>query len=363
MTKRILCILSSLDQGGAETFMMKLYRTFDKEKYQMDFAVNADGAYDREVLSLGGRIHHIPLRTQHPVKSFLALRRVVKENKYTAVLKLGSKPLSVVDLLAAKLGGAKVLAMRSCNALTNLSAKQKVLDFILRPALNKTANVKLAPSDLAANYTFGPRAVARGEVAILNNALDLSVFRYDEGLRADIRKEFKLGDSLVVGHIGRFTKQKNHKFLIEVFAQMKKSRPDAKLLLVGKGDLQDTVFAQVKAYGLAEDVIFAGTRSDIPAVLSAMDVFVFPSFHEGMPNAVIEAQATALPCVIADTITHTADITGLITYLPLGDSAVWAEKALENISLERKDTKQNFIENQYDIEAAVTNFTKLVFGE
>ena len=168
---------------------------------------------------------------------------------------------------------------------------------------------------------------------------------------------------MVVGHIGRFSKQKNHKFLIEVFAQIKKSRPDAKLLLVGKGDLQDAVFAQVKAYGLTEDVIFAGTRSDIPAVLSAMDVFVFPSFHEGMPNAVIEAQATALPCVIADTITHTADITGLITYLPLGDGAVWADKTLEAVSVERKDTKQAFVDNKYDIETSVNCFVKLVFGE
>lgn len=353
MAKRILCILSSLDCGGAETFMMKLYRNFDREKYQMDFCVNADGVYDEEVLALGGKIHNIPLRTQHPLKSLFVLRQVVKKNRYKAVLKLGNAPLAVVDLIAAKLGGARVLAMRSCNALVNRTVAQKFVDKIFRFILNRVADVKFAPSDLAANYTFGRSEVKRGGVTILNNAVDLSVYHYDEILREEIRKEFALGDSLVIGHIGRFSKQKNHKFLVNVFAELKKKCPDAKLLLVGKGELYNTVFAQIEEYDLAEDVIFAGTRSDIPAILSAMDVFILPSFYEGMPNTVIEAQSTGLPCVITDTITQMANITGLVTYLSLSDTVEkWADTVVVAVQKGRKDTKTDFCRAGYDIDSA-----------
>ena len=126
--KRLLCILDSLDTGGAETFMMKIYRKLDKERYQMDFVVCKDGFYDEEVRKMGGKIFVIPLRTKHFFKSFSELCRIVKENKYKSVLKLGTSPIVVFDLLAVKLGGAKKISLRSCNAPKNVSGKQKIID-------------------------------------------------------------------------------------------------------------------------------------------------------------------------------------------------------------------------------------------
>ncbi len=364
MAKRILCILSSLDRGGAETFMMKLYRSFDREKYQMDFAVNAHGAYDQEVLALGGRIHPIPLRTQHPVKSFLALKHLVKENKYTAVLKLGNAPLSVVDLIAAKLGGAKVLAMRSCNALTNLTAKQKILDFILRPVLNKTANVKLAPSDLAAIYTFGEKQFQKGNVHILHNGVDTNVYCYDAQARKEIRNEFSLDGKTVVGHIGRFSKQKNHALLLPVFAKIKEKDSNAKLVLVGTGELEGQIRTLAKELGISDDVIMTGVREDVPALLSAMDVLVLTSLYEGMPNTIIEAQATGLPCVISDTITRQADITGLVKFQSLdAPPEVWADEAIGMCNAERKNTKEDFLQANYDIDSVRALFLDLLYGD
>jgi glycosyltransferase involved in cell wall biosynthesis len=158
--------------------------------------------------------------------------------------------------------------------------------------------------------------------------------------------------------------QKNHTFLLNVFAKMHEIDSKTKLLLVGKGDLETSLKAQIRELGLEDEVIFAGVRTDIPQVLSALDVFVFPSFYEGMPNTVIEAQATGLPCVIADTITREADITGLVEYLPLSESAErWAKTALEKVSKERKDTKADFIKNKYDIPSVTEEFVSLVFGE
>lgn len=359
--KRILCILSSLSAGGAETFLMKISRVLPADQYQLDFIVSAEnGCYTQEVLDRGGRIYPIPLRTRDPLGALGGIRRIVRENHYDTVLKLGETSVAALDLIAAKLGGAKCLVMRSCNALTGLSAKQRCVHALLRPVLNLTANVKLAPSMLAAEFTFG-KPTAHRQVHLLNNGVDLNVFRYDAEGRRRIREEFSLEDKLVVGHVGRFHGQKNHLYLLEVFAKLRAVREDAVLLLVGTGELEAAIRERIRELGMEDAVIFAGQRFDIPQLLSAMDVFVFPSFHEGMPNTVIEAQATGLPCVIADTITKEANITGLVRYLSLEQSPEeWARTALSALTEKRTDTAPDFLEHGYDIEGVAKELLRLL---
>lgn len=360
--KRLLCIISSLDAGGAETFLMKIYRALPPDRYQMDFVVSADnGYYTQEILERGGRIFFVPMRTKHPIKAFWELKRIVKNNGYRHVLKLSDSPIAVVDLLAAKCGGAKVLAVRSCNALTNLSWKKKLLDGLLRPILNQMATVKIAPSDLAAAYTFGQKQLDRGKVILLNNAVDLEVFRFDPEGREAIRRELSLENKTVIGHVGRFNVQKNHRFLLEVFCQIRKKEESAVLLLVGKGELEMQIREHARQLKISDSVLFTGVRSDVPQLLSAMDVLLLPSLHEGMPNVVIEAQATGLPCVIADTITRSADVTGLVQYLPLGDTVEdWAQAALAAVG-PRQDTKEKMKASGYDIHSVVHGFAERVF--
>ena len=345
--KRVLCILSSLDAGGAETCLMKVYRALSPKEYQFDFIVSIDnGCYTQEVLERGEKIYKIPERTKDFFGAYKGIKSVVKENNYDIVLKLGEHSLAVTDLMAAKKGGATCLAVRACNAPTRLSWKAKTIHKIFRPMLNRVATVKLAPSDLAAEFMFGKAS----DVMLLNNGVDLNYFTYLPEGRISIRNEFGLEDKLVVGHIGRFNIQKNHKYLLEVFKELSEQRDDAVLLLVGIGALESEIRALVSEMGLKEKVIFAGQRFDIPALLSAMDVFVFPSFHEGMPNTVIEAQATGLPCVIADTITREVELTGLVHYLSLDESpTVWSEKALSVLSSQRENTASVLAEKGYDI--------------
>ena len=359
--KRILCILSSLSAGGAETFLMKVYRSLPAEQYQFDFIVSEEnGCYTDEVLARGGQIYSVPLRTKDFPGAFRGIQKVVRNNGYDTVLKLAEDSLSVADLVAAKLGGAKVLALRSCNAPTGMSFLRRSAHRFFRPLLNIMSTVKLAPSDLAAEYMFGKRATRRN-VHLLHNGVDLNFFRYDKDGRQHIHKEFSLENKLVVGHIGRFHKQKNHRFLLDIFAKIRSSRPDAVLLLVGIGELEQEVRAQARELGIDDSVIFTGQRFDIPQLLSAMDVFVFPSFHEGMPNTVIEAQAAGLPCVIADTITKEADITGLVQYLSLDQSPEhWAQTALAAVTAERINTASAFLEQGYDIESVSKELLQLL---
>lgn len=355
--KRILCILSSLDAGGAETFLMKVYRILPPEQYQFDFIISVEGGcYTQEVQMRGGRIFQIPERTKDFWGAFSGILSVVKENRYDVVLKLGENALAVADLIAAKLGGAKTLALRSCNAPTGLPLASRCVHHLLKPLLNAVTSVKIAPSQLAAEYMFGKKA----NVTLLHNGVDLNVFRYDEDSRMQIRKEFSIEDALVVGHVGRLHKQKNHQYLLKVFCQIRERRPDARLLIVGVGELESEIRKWVKELGLEDAVIFTGQRFDIAQLLSAMDVFVFPSLHEGMPNTVIEAQATGLPCVIADTITPEADITGLVTYLPLEDPSQWAETALSVIGENRRDTHKDFLAHKYDIQSVARYLIELI---
>lgn len=361
--KRVLCILSALTAGGAETFLMKVYRVLPPEEYQFDFIVSEEGGcYTQEVLNRGGRIYPIPMRTKDILGAFRGIRETVRNNGYDCVLKLGNTPIAALDLIMARIGGAKQLAMRSCNALTGQSRKARTVDAILRPVLNTVANVKLAPSMLAAEFTFGKRQ-AHKNVHLLHNGVDLNIFRYDPEGRQRIREEFGLADKLVVGHIGRFHGQKNHRFLLEVFRKIRETRKDAVLMLVGTGELEPQIRGWVQELGLEDAVIFTGVRFDVPRLLSAMDVFVFPSLHEGMPNTVIEAQATGLPCVIADTITPEADITGLVTYLPLTHTPQqWAEEALSKVTAQRRDTAADFLAHGYDIESVARELIRLLCG-
>ena len=352
--KRILCIISSLDAGGAETFLIKVYRELSSLGYQFDFIVSKDnGVYTQEVLNRGGRIFLVPTRSKNLFGALNGIRKVVKENKYEYVLKLGEHSLAVLDLIVAKLGGAKILAVRACNAPTGLSLLYRALHTTIRPILNGIADVKIAPSRLAAEFLFGKA----GDVHLLHNGVDLNVYKYDILGREAVRKEFDLNNKLVIGHIGRFHKQKNHLFLLKVFQKICALRDDAVLLLIGSGELQDKICKWITDFELEGKVLLLGQRFDIPQLLSAMDVFVFPSLHEGMPNTIIEAQATGLPCVIADTITPEAAITGLVTYLPLETSPQkWAETALHSVIHERIDTSEAFIANGYDIESVTREF-------
>ncbi len=364
---RVLCLLSNMNAGGAETFLMKLYRKIDRTKYQMDFCINAKEKcfYEDEILSLGGKLYRIPSKSENRKQFKKELENIIKNNGYKYVLRITSNAMGFMDLKIAKKAGAKICSVRSSNSSDGNGLFYRVVHKLGKILYKKYVDVKFAPSDLAAKYTFGEKAYKNGKVSILHNGIDLTIHKYIQTAGEEIRREFDISSEYkIVGHVGRFMEQKNHKFLLDVFAEIKRKSEKAKLLLVGDGVLKVQIEQRAKELGIIQDVIFAGVRSDVPKLMSAMDVFVFPSFFEGMPNTVIEAQATGLPCLIADTITKEANITGLVEYLPLTSTAEkWADVAISKISNERKNTYEQFISNGYDIESVVDKFVKLVFGE
>lgn len=358
--------MSSMNAGGAETFLMKQYRMLDREKYQLDFCVNVAerGYYDDEIEALGGKIYRIPSKSENFKKSLQALRDIVRDNGYESVLCSSVKPGTVLELIAAKKGGAKRLIYRSSNSSVDGGTKQKILHHTLGRLARTVPTVKFAPSKEAAEYCFGKGCTEKGKAFLLHNGIDTSVYRYSDDIRKKMREELKLDGKFAVAHVGRFSKAKNHAFLIDIFEELLKIKPESVLILTGIGELENEIKKKAQEKGLLDKIMFLGLRSDIPQVLCAADVFVFPSFYEGMPNTVIEAQALSLRCVIADTITPDADISGLVEYLPLGDARLWAKAAAKHADgYPRKDMSETFKAQKYDSETTSREFVQYCFGE
>ena len=362
---RLLCIIANMNAGGAETFLMKIYRCIDREKYQMDFCVSLnDNYYQDEIKELGGRIFVIPPKTKDPIKSFLSIRKIVHENDYNYVMRVNEHSLSVIDLIAAKLGGAEQLIMRSSNSDTSGGKLSHILHrvFLFLPMTVPT--VRIAPSTLAAMYTFGKKSVHDKNVHILHNGLDLEVFKYSLENRNTIRNEFGITNETVIGHVGRFNKQKNHDFLISVFYEIQKIDRNTKLLMVGDGDLIERIKEKAINLGIYEQCIFAGIRKDVYRLLSAMDVFLFPSYYEGMPNTVIEAQTSGLPCLLSDSITPEANVNNLVHFMSLDCAPeVWASQIVKMKNNCREDAYLCMKAAGYDIEDVMNEFVNLVFTD
>lgn len=365
--KRLLCILSNMNAGGAETFLMKIYRKIDKTKYQFDFCINTKERcfYESEIENMGGKIYRIPSKSENLKIFKKELKRICEENKYKYVLRITANAAGLLDLKIAKQAGVEVCIARSSNSNSEKGIKNKIAHILGKIFYLKFVDKGIAPSKLAAEYTFGKEVFNKEKISILHNALDINNYEFNNKGRKIIRQDFKLPDkALVIGNIGRFMTQKNHKRVIEIFEKIHYLNQNTFLMLVGKGELENDIKEYVKNKNLENFVIFMGIRSDITNILSAMDILLMPSFYEGMPNTVIEAQATGLPCVISTTITEEANITGLVKYVPLSASNdIWAKEVLKSITEIRLDTKKIFIENNYDIDSVVKQFIQIVFGE
>lgn len=354
-----------MNTGGAETFLMKMYRALDRSRYQMDFCVAVENNYYREEIEgLGGLIYNIPPKSKHPIDSFNAIRRIVSENGYRSVMRVNQHSLSTLDLVAARLGGAKKLVMRSSNASSG-GGLPEMLHLLFRPLAMLVPNVRIAPSTAAAEYSFGKGCIQNGRALLLPNALDIDSYRYSERRRAEARRQLGLSNEFVVGHVGRFNAQKNHVWAMRVFARIREDNPSARLILVGDGDLLPQSKELAAEMGLGKAVMFLGVRKDVADLMAAMDVFMLPSFYEGMPNVVLEAQATGLPCVVSSSVTTECGVTDLVEFVGLNepvDSWAHAVGELSKRPVNREDYANKMKSSGYGVDECVERFVELVFN-
>jgi glycosyltransferase involved in cell wall biosynthesis len=209
---------------------------------------------------------------------------------------------------------------------------------------------------------FGEKCFAAGEVHVIPNAIDPGKYAFSIDDRQSVIKELELENKFVVGHVGRFAYQKNHLFLVDIFYEIYKQNSNAVLLLVGAGKLEASIRKKVDKLGLTQHVLFMGIRNDVPKLLQAMDVFIFPSTYEGLGVVLIEAQAAGLKCYASETgIPKEAKITNLLEFISLSSGAqVWAETVLSNKDTSsRRETKDEVIKAGFEINSASKNLLTL----
>jgi glycosyltransferase involved in cell wall biosynthesis len=225
--------------------------------------------------------------------------------------------------------------------------------FVLNNAIKgvtKYGNLFIACSKEAGNWLFRDK-----EFVVLNNAIDVDKYIYNEKVRLHQRANNNLSSHLVIGHVGRFSEQKNHKFVVDIFYEVCKQQKDAMLMLVGTGELEQEIKEKIFSLGLQDNTIFMGNRSDVNELMQAMDIFILPSLFEGLPLVGIEAQATGLPCVVSDTVSKDVKITPNVSFMSLESApSEWAECIL-NMSKNtvRANTRSDIISSGYDIKSVV----------
>ena len=349
--KRILIIIGQMDVGGAESFIMKMYRAIDRERYQFDFIIAKDGFYSEEIKKLGGKIYYTTVKSKNLFKSMKQITQIVKDNGYENVVRFGTSNAAYFDLLAAKKGGAKNLGVRTLSANQGTFFK-RTASLILRPFLNSIATIKFAPSLKAANATYGKNTK---KLCILNNGIAYSQFEFNQEKRATIRDELKIKqDAVVFGHVGRLSKEKNHDFLLNVFSRYHSINNNSFLVCVGDGPLMNEMKEKAKNLTIDKNILFLGIRQDISNIYSSFDYFLFPSLFEGMPNSLIEAQANGLTCLYSDLITKECELSKNIYRLELNEE-LWVDKIL-SCSQKRTNNYDSFKEHKYLIENTIETF-------
>lgn len=340
---RVLHVVHKMDRAGMETWLMHVMRHVDHERVQMDFLVHTaePGAYDAEIRRLGGKVI-VCDGARHPLRYARNFLRALKEHGPYNVVHSHLHYFSGLPMLLARVSGVPTRIAHSHldTSLEDHAAgvPRQLYIRAMRSLIRTQGTAWLSTSDVAADALFGTSWRQQERVRTLYCGVDLAPFER-AAERPSARAEFGIPpDALVIGHVGRFDDQKNHRFLIDAFAALHRILPDARLLLLGDGALRPTIERQVKQLELVGHVIFAGSRNDVPSVLAGVvDVFAFPSKYEGLGVALIEAQVAGIPCVVSTAVPKEAvRVDSLVTRVSLeaGEMA-WA-RALTGSGQEAK---------------------------
>lgn len=353
---RVLHVVTYMGRGGLETMLMNYYRHIDRSKIQFDFLVHRDfeADYDREILSMGGKINHVSRLVPWSRKYRKELKKFFLKHPEYKIIHVHQDCLSSVALQCAEECGIAVRIAHSHNSNQNKNIKYLIKRYYMKQ-IPKFATDYFACGNEAGDWMFSGHSYR-----ILRNAIDVSSYAYSIERAVTIRERLHVQQNLVIGHVGRFDVQKNHIFLLDIFNECVKIVQNAKLLLVGDGEGKAQIQEKVKALGLEDKVIFTGVRSDVSDLLQAMDVFVFPSLYEGVPVTMIEAQAAGLPCVISDNVPKDCIITSdLVTSMSLLDKPRdWAKHIIEQSQMQRNNHLNEIQAAGYDVVMAARKLEK-----
>ncbi|MBP3503041.1 MAG: glycosyltransferase family 1 protein [Clostridia bacterium] len=351
---RIAQIIGKWVGGGVEAVIMNYYRAMNRGKIQFDFICDEDSTnipYE-EIKALGGKVILIP-PYQKLFKYQRVLKKILREGNYK-IVHSHINALSVFPLRIAKKVGVPIRIAHSHSTTNKKEWKKNFFKSILKPFSKVYATNYFCCTEHAGRWLFGNKKFENGDIYILNNAINLEKFIYNEKIRENKRAELKIDkDTIVLGHIGRFVEQKNHKFLINIFNEVHKKNINTKLILVGQGPLKKEIEQQIKQLNIEDYVLMLGQRADVNEIYQAFDIFLFPSLYEGLGMVAIEAQAAGNLCIVSTEIPKVAKVTKKMEFLDLSSPIQrWVDcilSAIDNIGEKSDISIDEFVNAGYDI--------------
>ncbi|MGT2957809.1 hypothetical protein A9Q68_02010 [Streptococcus bovimastitidis] len=326
---KILHTIPALDGGGADRVIYD-YCVRMIPQIQFDFIVHSDqkGILEEELEALGCQIYHIKPARNGIFSYIKSIYKILNENNYD-MIHVSQGYWGYLYILLAQVCGIKIriahahMANVPENNLTTLKRK------IFSKLTIISATDLFACGIDAAKWMWGEKNYRHNNVKIMVNAIDGEKFAFNQNLRNQLRKDWNIQNQFVIGNVGRLAHQKNQSFLLDVFSEIKKLKDNSKLILIGRGELEEELKSKAKRLGLSDSVVFTGVRTDVDQLLNMLDVFVLPSLFEGLPITLIEVQMNGLPTVVSDNITDESKFTDNYLSISLEDSlTTWAEKII-----------------------------------
>ena len=347
--------------GGKETYIINTFRAMDKKKYRFIFiSYNDQIAYEQELVDNSAIIAHVTPRNKNPLVFWTDLDQLFANNRIDVVWAHKTTLSSCEILMLAAKHGVPVRMIHSHSSENMGGRFTRIMHDFNKKRLDRYATVRLACSDVAARWFYDDRSSI-----ILKNAIDLNRYRFDPAVRERIRSKLGIRDQFVLGHVGRFGAEKNHQKLLHVFAALLQEKPDAYLILCGDGELRGQIEQTIHKLSITEHVKLLGNVSNVNEMLQAFDILIMPSLFEGLPFALLEAQASGLKCVVSDTVSSESNILGWNVAVPLNALDPEWVKAIQGLDLhyDRIDGYFGMKKNGFDLSDSIFVLERIMEGE
>lgn len=349
---RILHVVVNMGHGGYENYLMNIMRKLDRERFEFNFLIfkSKEAYFEKEIVSLGGKVFHCSFSDDFRyVKARKQLKKIAEENSFD-ILHFHTHYYSFLVLPIFK-KKVKQIIVHSHNSSVEKTLKGRIV-WVLSHYTSKKKYNNLACSKVAGDFLFGKN----GKYELCPNCIDSIRFLYDQEASRVLRQKYNIPDNAyVIGHVGRFIKQKNHPFILETFKKLLSRNDNCKLCLCGIGVNKERIIKQVSEDKMLKDNVIFLEPGDVTKYYSLFDCFVLPSFSEGFPLSLLESQAAGCFSLASDTITNEVELTDKIKYLSIKSTDLWVdeiEKQMKASSYDRKLLNKVVANCQYDSDNA-----------
>ena len=352
------------DCGGIENYLFNMYEHINRNQIQFDFLVKGAIGKDFQsrITNLGGRIYETGILKKNILFTWKRIEEIIKQGTYKKIYINLSYALALLYVLPGLKNGITQVFIHSHASDDFRKMKHYISRPFLLKAINKYATgYYLGCSEEACYWMFGKKRSQKHGYQIIQNAIDYDKFVYNKKTATQVRNELGLKDAFVVGHVGRFSEEKNHSFIIRAFEELYKRNKNTRLLLIGDGYLKSEIEEQIEKLGLKDVTRLTGVVRDPERYYNVMDCFWMPSLYEGFPLVAIEAEANGLFCIFSDHITKSVDILGSNVFLPIDQIDCFVKRTEEiKKDYNRKTERKVFMNAGFDINNEVERLEKIL---